>query len=95
MSNASVCRPVAMWRGAALLLATRVLAVDPLNAYPPPLAEAQETWEVQPRDSRFAGTVFLDGSGLHGRDAVRRRCGFGVVAVADAPTGRLLRSRSS
>lgn len=71
------------------LLWSRLLMPDPLFHYPPPLLECEPVWWRIPPDGVFTGKVYLDGSGLRGTCARRRRCGFAVVMIDEVDGGIL------
>lgn len=64
--------------GAPLVFCSRLLAPC-LDAFlPPPLSELVVVWKTA--STCFHGDTYVDGSGVHNRVALRRRCGGGAVS---------------
>ena len=77
-----VARSAGSCGGWQKLWVTRLLLPDPLAEYPKPLEESHLMWHRAPPYGVFDGELYVDGSGLHGRCQVRRRCEFSVVQTA-------------
>ena len=71
------------------MLWSRLLMPDPLFHYPPPLLECEPVWWRIPPNGVLTRKVYLDGSGLRGTCARRRRCGFAVVMIDEVDGGIL------
>ena len=59
----------------------RSLFPDPAALFPEPVREAEVHWVNRPPGGRMTGTLFTDGSGLHGEHRPLRRAGWSVVQV--------------
>ena len=58
------------------------LVPDPRRDLPKPLLELKVIWVVAPGEQPcFDSVGYGDGSGIHGRDPVRRRCGWSVIST--------------
>ena len=63
------------------LIWTRFLVPDPSWLYPSPCREERVIWSLRSSDLLLDVHVFGDGSGLHGRYARFRRCGWGLCSL--------------
>jgi len=57
------------------------VATDPRHTFPLPLTHDLVFWTVKPGSGRLKGPAYGDGSGLHGRSLLTRRCGWGLCTV--------------
>ena len=57
------------------------VATDPRHTLPLPLVHDLVIWTIRPSAGRLHGPAYGDGSGLHGRSLLSRRCGWGLCTV--------------